>query len=157
MGGDILIIDDEERSGCAVYGKRTRTSGARSVVARVGKTSCLWPNTSCASIAAKKTATSTREKQTMPRALWNGAIIADSDSPIEVEGNQYFPSTTVNRDHLRPSQTTTVCSWKGTANYYDVVANGEINKDAAWYYPNPKDAAAKIKDHIAFWRGVEIE
>ncbi len=93
----------------------------------------------------------------MPRAAWKGAIIAESDSCIEVEGNQYFPSTAVKRDHLRPSHTTTVCAWKGTASYYDVVVDGETNRDAAWYYPDPKSAAAEIKDCIAFWRGVEIE
>ena len=93
----------------------------------------------------------------MARAVWNGAVIADSDSYQEVEGNLYFPPTAVERDHLRPSQTTTVCGWKGVAHYYDVVVQGEVSKDAAWYYPDPKEAAAEIKDHVAFWHGVDVE
>ncbi len=92
----------------------------------------------------------------MPKAKWNGETIADSDSCIEVEGNQYFPKADVRTEYLQPSQATTVCSWKGTASYYDVVVDGKTNKEAAWYYPTPKDAAANIKDYIAFWRGVEV-
>ncbi len=93
----------------------------------------------------------------MPRAIWNGAVLAESDSCEVVEGNQYFPPDAVKRAYLRPSSTHTVCSWKGTASYYDVVVDGQVNKDAAWYYPNPKEAARQIKDHVAFWHGVEIE
>jgi uncharacterized protein (DUF427 family) len=93
----------------------------------------------------------------MPKAEWNGATIAASDACVEVEGNQYFPRRDVRAEYLQPSDTTTVCSWKGTARYYDVVVDGRTNKDAAWYYPDPKDAAAEITDHIAFWRGVEVE
>ena len=94
---------------------------------------------------------------TMARATWNGTILADSDHCEVVEGNQYFPPDAVKREHLRPSATHTTCSWKGVASYYDVVVNGETNRDAAWYYPEPKAAAANIKDHIAFWRGVKVE
>jgi uncharacterized protein (DUF427 family) len=93
----------------------------------------------------------------MPRAKWNGAVIAASETFESVDGNVYFPPGTVNAEHLMPSDTTTVCSWKGTAHYHHVVVNGEINRDAAWYYPEPKAAAAEIKDHIAFWKGVEVE
>ncbi|GIV89094.1 MAG: hypothetical protein KatS3mg055_1612 [Chloroflexus sp.] len=93
----------------------------------------------------------------MPRAIWNGAIIAESDATIVVEGNHYFPPDSVRREYLRESQTHTVCSWKGTASYYDVVVNGEVNRDAAWYYPAPKDAAKQIAGYIAFWRGVKVE
>lgn len=93
----------------------------------------------------------------MPRAKWNGAVIAESDACVEVEGNQYFPAASVKREYLRDSETHTVCSWKGTASYYDVVVDGKTNKDAAWYYPNPKDAAVRIRDYIAFWRGVTVE
>ena len=93
----------------------------------------------------------------MPKAMWNGAVIAESDRCVVVEGNQYFPANSVKREYLRDSTTHTVCSWKGTASYYDVVVDGATNKDAAWYYPDPKDAAAQIRDHVAFWRGVIIE
>jgi uncharacterized protein (DUF427 family) len=91
------------------------------------------------------------------KATWNNEVIADSDNTVVVEGNHYFPSGSVNKDHLQPSSTHTVCPWKGEASYYNVVVNGETNKDAAWYYPEPKDAAAEIKNCIAFWRGVKVE
>jgi uncharacterized protein (DUF427 family) len=91
------------------------------------------------------------------KATWNNEVIADSDNTVVVEGNHYFPSDSVNKDHLQPSSTHTVCPWKGEASYYNVVVNGETNKDAAWYYPEPKDAAAEIKNRIAFWRGVKVE
>ena len=93
----------------------------------------------------------------MPRAKWNGAIIAESDRCAVVEGNQYFPPDAVKREFLRESQTHTVCGWKGTAGYYDVVVNGQTNKDAAWYYPETKPAADNIKGYIAFWKGVKVE
>lgn len=93
----------------------------------------------------------------MPKATWNGAVIAESDRCVVVEGNQYFPIDSVKREYLRDSSTHTVCSWKGTASYYDVVVDGKTNNDAAWYYPEPKDAAAQIRDHVAFWRGVVVE
>ncbi len=93
----------------------------------------------------------------MPRAIWNGAVLADSDRCEVVEGNQYFPPDTVERAYLRASDTHTVCPWKGTASYYDVVVDGQTNKDAAWYYPEPKEAARSIAGHVAFWRGVKIE
>ena len=92
----------------------------------------------------------------MQRASWNGAVIAESDKCIVVEGNQYFPADAVKREYLRESSTQTVCSWKGTASYFDVVVNGETNKDAAWYYPAPKPAADNIKGYIAFWKGVIV-
>ena len=91
------------------------------------------------------------------KAIWNEVIIADSDDWIELEGNIYFPLTQVNQDYLSPSTTTTVCSWKGVAHYYDVVVADQVNKDAAWYYPEPKAAAAKIKNYVAFWRGIEVK
>ena len=93
----------------------------------------------------------------MPKASWKGAVIADSDAFESVEGNVYFPPTAVHRENLVDSATTTVCSWKGTAHYYDVVVDGQVNRDAAWYYPDPKPAAENIKDHVAFWRGVTID
>lgn len=92
----------------------------------------------------------------MARATWNGAVIAESDTFEVVEGNIYFPPGAVNREHLRDSQAHTVCGWKGTASYYDVVVDGKTNADAAWYYPDPMDAAANIRDHVAFWKGVEV-
>jgi uncharacterized protein (DUF427 family) len=95
----------------------------------------------------------------MPRAIWNGVILADApDERVEiVEGNVYFPPDAVRREHLRPSDAHTVCPWKGTASYYDVVVDGQTNRDAAWYYPAPKEAAKQIADHIAFWRGVHVQ
>ncbi|ABY36399.1 MAG TPA: DUF427 domain-containing protein [Chloroflexus aurantiacus] len=93
----------------------------------------------------------------MPRAVWNGTVIAESPTTIVVEGNHYFPPESVRREYLRDSQTHTVCPWKGTASYYDVVVNGQVNRDAAWYYPTPKEAARQIAGYIAFWRGVRIE
>jgi uncharacterized protein (DUF427 family) len=93
----------------------------------------------------------------LKQASWNGAIIAASERCEVVEGNQYFPVDAVKREFLRPSDTHTVCGWKGTASYYDVVVDGQTNKDAAWYYPDPKPAASNIKGYIAFWKGVKIE
>ncbi len=90
------------------------------------------------------------------KAIWKGEIIADSESTVVVEGNHYFPAESVVQKHLEPSPTTTVCGWKGTARYYSVVVGGKVNRDAAWYYPDPKEAAAGIQNHIAFWRGVEV-
>jgi uncharacterized protein (DUF427 family) len=93
----------------------------------------------------------------MARATWKGAVIAESDTFEVVEGNVYFPPGAVRREHLRESATHTTCAWKGVASYYDVVVGGEKNADAAWYYPAPSEAARKIKDHVAFWRGVTVE
>ena len=93
----------------------------------------------------------------MRHAIWNGAVIAESDRCVVVEGNPYFPADTVKREFLRDSSTHTICGWKGTASYYDVVVNGETNKDAAWHYPEPKPEAANIKGYIAFWKGVKVE
>ncbi len=93
----------------------------------------------------------------MARAIWNGAVLAESDTFEMVEGNVYFPPEAVNRDYFADSGTHTTCPWKGLASYYTVVVDGTENKDAAWYYPAPKDAAKQIKDHVAFWKGVTIE
>ncbi len=93
----------------------------------------------------------------MPKATWKGAVLAQSDPFETVEGNIYFPPDSVRREHLRPSDTHTTCPWKGIASYYDVVVNGEVNKDAAWYYPETKAAADKIKGYVAFWRGISVE
>lgn len=92
----------------------------------------------------------------MAKAMWNGAVLAESDRFEIVEGNVYFPPDTVNRAYLRDSATRTVCGWKGTASYYDVVVDGQVNRDAAWYYPEIKPAAAQVKGFIAFWRGVSV-
>jgi uncharacterized protein (DUF427 family) len=91
------------------------------------------------------------------KATWNNVEIAKSDKTVVVEGNHYFPPDTIRKDYFRDSSTHTTCPWKGEASYYDVVVNGQVNKDAAWYYPEPKTAAAEIKDHVAFWRGVKLE
>ena len=91
------------------------------------------------------------------KATWNNAIIAESDDTVVVEGNHYLPPESVNRDYLQSSHSHTHCPWKGDASYYNLVVNGETNKDAAWFYAEPKDAAAEIKNRIAFWRGVKVE
>jgi uncharacterized protein (DUF427 family) len=91
------------------------------------------------------------------KASWDGAVLAESDQTVVVEGNHYFPPSAVHSEFLRPSDTHTVCGWKGTASYHDVEVNGQRNPDAAWFYPDPKPAAAEIKDHIAFWKGVRVE
>ena len=93
----------------------------------------------------------------MPRAVWNGAILAESDDTIVVEGNHYFPPDAVRPEHLRPSDKRTFCPWKGTASYWTLEVDGERNPDAAWYYPDPKPAAEEIRDRVAFWRGVRVE
>jgi uncharacterized protein (DUF427 family) len=92
----------------------------------------------------------------MVMATWNGRVIARSDKTVVVEGNHYFPRESVDADVLRPSETTTECAWKGTAHYHSLVVDGAENRDAAWHYPDPKPAAAEIRDRIAFWRGVEV-
>jgi len=90
------------------------------------------------------------------KAMWKGILLAESDDTVVVEGNHYFPAASLRREHFRPSATHTVCPWKGTASYYDVVVGGDVNRDAAWYYPEPKPAAKQITDRVAFWRGVEV-
>ena len=93
----------------------------------------------------------------MAKATWNGTVIAESDETVVVEGNHYFPPEAINREFFAESQAQTTCPWKGTAGYYDVIVDGDTNRGAAWYYPAPKAAAADIKDHVAFWRGVKID
>ena len=93
----------------------------------------------------------------MTKAIWNGKVLAESEATVVVEGNHYFPPQSVNRELVRESQTHTVCGWKGLASYYDVVADGKVNSDAAWFYPAPKDAAKEITGYVAFWHGVKVE
>ncbi len=93
----------------------------------------------------------------MAKAIWKDRVIAESDRFEEVEGNVYFPPDTVNTEYLHPSATRTTCGWKGEANYYNIVVDGQINADSAWYYPSPKAAASRIKNHVAFWRGFSVE
>ena len=90
------------------------------------------------------------------KAIWNGQTLAESDATIAVEGNHYFPADAINKEFFRPSETHTVCGWKGTASYYDVAVGGETNKDAAWFYPDAKTEAKEIENHVAFWKGVEV-
>lgn len=92
----------------------------------------------------------------MAKAIWRGKVLAESDTFELVEGNVYFPPSTLRSEHFRPSSTHTVCGWKGTASYYDVVVDGEVNRDAAWFYPTPSEAASKIRGYVAFWKGVEV-
>ena len=91
------------------------------------------------------------------KAIWNGATIAQSDETVVIEGNHYFPESALNRDYITFSNHHTMCSWKGQASYYSLLVNGEMNTDAAWYYPDPKSEADNIKGHVAFWKGVKIE
>jgi uncharacterized protein (DUF427 family) len=93
----------------------------------------------------------------MAKATWKGATIAESDRCEVVEGNVYFPRESVRDEHLKESATHTTCPWKGVASYYTVVVDGEENRDAAWYYPEPKPAADNIRGYVAFWRGVQVE
>ena len=90
------------------------------------------------------------------KATWRGTTLAESDDTVVVEGNHYFPASAIRREYFRASDTRTNCPWKGEAGYYDIVVNGDTNKDAAWFYPDPKPAAADIKDRIAFWKGVSV-
>jgi uncharacterized protein (DUF427 family) len=94
---------------------------------------------------------------TTMRAVWNGAVIAESEETVVVEGNHYFPPSSVDQRYLRPSSNHTVCAWKGLASYYDVVVGDQVNRDAAWHYPEPRSAASGIKDRIAFWHGVNVQ
>ncbi len=93
----------------------------------------------------------------MPKAVWNGQVVAESDQTVVVEGNHYFPPDSINLEFLRDSDDHTRCPWKGVASYYDVVVDGEVSRGGAWFYPDPSRAAKKIKNHVAFWRGVRVE
>ncbi len=91
------------------------------------------------------------------KAVWNNTVIAESDNTVVVEGNHYFPPDSIKSEYFRPSDQSSVCPWKGTAAYYDVVVDGAVNKDAAWHYDEPKTRAENIREHVAFWNGVTIE
>jgi uncharacterized protein (DUF427 family) len=92
----------------------------------------------------------------MPKAEWNGAVLAESDRTVVVEGNHYFPPDSIKKEHFKPSATHSVCGWKGTCSYYTVVVDGKENPDAAWFYPQTKDAAKEIEGYVAFWKGVKV-
>lgn len=92
----------------------------------------------------------------MAKAIWNGKVLAESDQTRIVEGNHYFPPAAIKQEYIQESKSHTTCIWKGVASYYDIRVNGELNHNAAWYYPNPSEAAKPIKDYVAFWRGVEV-
>ena len=93
----------------------------------------------------------------MPKAIWNGTVIAESDNCEVVEGNQYFPPDAIKQEYFKASDTHTTCPWKGVASYYNIEVEGEVNKDAAWYYPDAKERAKNIEGYVAFWRGVKVE
>ena len=93
----------------------------------------------------------------MAKAIWEGAVLAESSQCVEVEGNQYFPPDTIQEQYFKPSATHTVCPWKGTASYFDIEVSGKRNHDAAWFYPEAKPAAKQIKGYVAFWKGVKVE
>ena len=90
------------------------------------------------------------------KAIWNDEVLAESNDTIMVENNHYFPANSIKKDFFKDSNTNTVCPWKGTASYYTIKVNGEENKDAAWYYPQTKDAVKEIKNYVAFWKGVKV-
>lgn len=91
------------------------------------------------------------------KAIWQDTVLAESDDTVVVEGNHYFPEDSINRAYFQDSSNHTTCPWKGEASYYDVVVDGNVNSGAAWYYPEPKQAAENIKGHVAFWKGVKVE
>ena len=93
----------------------------------------------------------------MPKAIWKGTTLAESDHTVVVENNHYFPPTAINKQYFKDSETHTTCPWKGLANYYNIEVNGEVNKDAAWYYPSAKEKAKNIEGYVAFWKGVKVE
>ena len=93
----------------------------------------------------------------MAKAVWNGAVIAESDETIQLEGNHYFPRESIKQEYFADSDAHSICPWKGKASYFDVVVDGKTNGGAAWYYPDPKPAASDIKDYVAFWKGVTVE
>ena len=93
----------------------------------------------------------------MTKAIWEGAVLAESNQCVDVEGNQYFPPDAIKQEYFKPSEAHSVCPWKGTASYYDLDVNGKKNLGAAWYYPEPKPAAKQLKGYVAFWKGVKIE
>jgi uncharacterized protein (DUF427 family) len=98
-----------------------------------------------------------KEDSKVVKATWKDTVLAESDDTVVVEGNHYFPPDSIKREYFRASETHTTCPWKGEASYYDVVVGDEVNEDAAWFYPQPKEAARQIKDRVAFWRGVKVE
>ncbi len=91
------------------------------------------------------------------KAVWNNQVLAESNETVVVENNHYFPIESIQEEYFKESATHTVCPWKGTASYYSLEVEGKVNKDAAWYYPNPKDAAKNITGYVAFWKGVEVK
>jgi uncharacterized protein (DUF427 family) len=93
----------------------------------------------------------------MPKATWNGVVLAESEDTVVVDGNHYFPHDAIKKEFFKPSAQSSVCPWKGTASYYSLEVNGETNEDAAWYYPEPKPDAENIRNRVAFWRGVVVE
>jgi uncharacterized protein (DUF427 family) len=90
------------------------------------------------------------------KAIWENIILAESNATIVVEGNHYFPRDSINKNYFKDSNTQSTCPWKGLASYYNIVVNGKVNQDAAWYYTDPKPAAGNIKNYVAFWKGVEV-
>ncbi|CAG2533208.1 DUF427 family [Maribacter dokdonensis] len=93
----------------------------------------------------------------MVKAIWNSTVIAESDATVQVEGNHYFPPSTIKKEYFKTTDTHTSCPWKGVASYYDIKVDGDVNKDAAWYYPEVSELAKGIKGYIAFWKGVEVK
>jgi uncharacterized protein (DUF427 family) len=93
----------------------------------------------------------------MKKAIWNGTVIAESDETVTIENNYYFPASAIKKEFFKENETHTTCAWKGVASYYDIVVDGKVNKDAAWYYPEVSSLAKSIKGYVAFWKGVKID
>jgi uncharacterized protein (DUF427 family) len=127
-------------------------------VAATSACAFYWVSQKCDRVsAALLVAEDAQTGSTMARAIWNGRVVAESETTETVEGNVYFPETSLKREYFRSSSTTSTCPWKGQARYMSLLIDGQDNPDAAWYYPDPKPAARKIKGFVAFWRGVEVE
>lgn len=128
---------------------------AESLSLAIASNLCYCSKDSCSAHPTNDANSGAKEK--MAKAIWNGKVIAESDTTEVVEGNVYFPESSLKREYFRSSSTTSTCPWKGQARYMSLYIDGQDNPDAAWYYPDPKPAARKIKGFVAFWRGVEVE
>jgi uncharacterized protein (DUF427 family) len=132
----------------------THYAGWQRITLGVWATSYVWSMTFLGRVFAPPSEKAVTNRY---RATWNDVVLAESADTVVVEGNQYFPLVDVRQDRLRPSDSHTTCPWKGLASYYDVVVGDKVNRDAAWYYPNPSTAAGRIKGRVAFWHGVKVE
>jgi uncharacterized protein (DUF427 family) len=150
--GVLLLLDEKRQRRCSRV-QSAHPVGECEASDRVLLTICRFL---AASTPDARASHLPREETFVARATWNGVVIAESDDTVVVERNHYFPRESVRPEYLRPSDTQSICPWKGTASYFTLAVEGSENRDAAWYYPEPKDAAAQIRDRVAFWKGVEV-